>query len=401
MAAVVPGYPRLMAMNIGDPAFYGEPEYQAKLAKYDVVVLNFWPKWMEWKFGPSGAQRTVKAIKARNPSVLIGQYTNLNEAKPVNHPDNVHVDLARKLDGENWWLMDSSGNRQQWSADYGNFDINITAWVRLDTKGSRYPQWYAERNEQTFFGPIPEFDFWYLDNSLSRSPVQRADWDLDGRSDSSSDPQVARAYRLGHVMYWQRIRSLQTSTLLVGNSDDLSSPEYSGQLNGAFMEALIGKSWSAEQRFGWERMMARYRETMNNVADPKLVGFGVFGRADDYQRLRYGLASCLLDDGYFAYSDSGQPYEYGGVAWFDEFDVDLGAPVVPPATKPWRSGVFRRDFQHGMALVNPTRFPVDIDVEPGYRKIKGRQDVVTNDGKPVTRVRLAGRDGIILLKANP
>ena len=31
MAAVVPGYPRLMAMNIGDPAFYGEPEYQACL----------------------------------------------------------------------------------------------------------------------------------------------------------------------------------------------------------------------------------------------------------------------------------------------------------------------------------------------------------------------------------
>ena len=397
-ATVEPGYPRIMGMNIGDPVRYDDPAYQRELARVDVLVLNFWPKWKEWRNGPWSARKVVQAIKAMHPEIVVGQYTNLNEAKPSNATDRANIDIAQKLDQENWWLLNASGQRQQWTDRYLAFDVNITDWVRPDRNGLRYPEWYAERNRRLFFSAIPELDVWYLDNSLSKPAVRSADWNGDKRDELATDAAIAEAYRKGHVRYWRQIRTKNPSALLIGNADDISSPEYAEQLNGVYLEALIGESWSTETRSGWQAMMARYRAAMGGVVEPKLVGFGVVGSASDYRRMRYGLASCLLDNGYFSYSVDDGPYPYGGVAWFDEFDAGLGQPIEPPVTKPWRGSVYRRDFDGGLVLVNTSMFPVRVSVEPGFRRISGKQDPAVNDGSPVSEVSLSGRDGIILLK---
>ena len=43
----------------------------------------------------------------------------------------------------------------------------------------------------------------------------------------------------------------------MGNTDgDLSEPEYAGQLEGAFLEGLMGKSWSIETWGGWSKVMS-------------------------------------------------------------------------------------------------------------------------------------------------
>ena len=118
--------------------------------------------------------------------------------------------------------------------------------------------------------------------------------------------------------------------MLIGNSDNLESVEYSCKLNGAFLEAIIGKIWSIETRKGWLAMQKKYYSFMDNTLPPKIVGFNVWGRADDYQKMRYGLASCLMNDGYFSYTD--ETKGYSEVIWFDEFDVDLGQPIDPPPT---------------------------------------------------------------------
>jgi len=391
-----PGSPKLMGVYIGGPDHYDEAGYQKQLSRFDVLVLNFWPEWKEWKYGPTATRDVLRAIKTHNPGIHIGQYTNLNEAKAAGNTDTTSIDLAQKLDREGWWLRDADGRQVQWTDRYQAFDINVTAWTRPDRTNLRYPQWFAERNYRVFFRANPEFDFWYLDNSLSAPAVKQADWKGNGKNDDGRHPAITEAHRLGHFGYWQRIRKLQPGTLLIGNADDLSSPEYSGRLNGAFLEALIGESWSTETRNGWSAMMARYHGTMDRVAAPKVVGFGVIGEADDYQRLRYGLTSCLLNDGYFSYSND-RP-SYASVIWFDEYDLDLGNAIDPPATEPWRNGVYRRRFEKGLVLVNPGVFPVQIEVEPGYRKFKGQQDPDVNDGEPATVLRLAGRDGIVVLK---
>ena len=128
-----------------------------------------------------------------------------------------------------------------------------------------FPEWLAERN--FWYHHRPEFDFWFLDGGNSK-PV-------------------------------------------------FLDLEYSGKLNGVNMEALMGKSWSG-------RAMERYALTMGHVTAPKLVGFGVIGKADDYRLMRYGLASCLMGDGYFAYSTlEGQ---YSAAPWFDDLMPTLAKP---------------------------------------------------------------------------
>jgi hypothetical protein len=47
-------------------------------------------------------------------------------------------------------------------------------------------------------------------------------------------------------------------------------------------------------------------------------------------------------------------------------------------------------------LVNPTSSARTVKLEPGLRRIAGKQDPATNDGAAVSRVTLAPKDGIVL-----
>ncbi len=175
--------------------------------------------------------------------------------------------------------------------------------------------------------------------------------------------------------------------------------EYKGVWNGGVLEHIIGKSYSAESS-SWSNLMAHYRKTMEALAAPKLGIFQQDGDATDYRGMRYGLASCLMDDGYYTFANQDHPTY--GVTWFDEFDAKLGAAVSAPQTGAWQAGVYRRDFEKGIVLVNPkgngTR---EVTLEGDFVKIKGTQDPKTNDGSTVRKVTLQDRDGIILLRSKP
>jgi Hypothetical glycosyl hydrolase family 15 len=160
-----------------------------------------------------------------------------------------------------------------------------------------------------------------------------------------------------------------------------------------FLEGLMGKSWSIETWGGWSKVMSRYRAAMANTRAPHIVGFNVHGDSTDYRFFRYAYTSCLLADGYFCFTASDK--EYSSVTWFDEFDFKLGAAISQPPAEPWQNGVWRRDFEHGIALVNPTKQAVAVTLDCGFCRLKGKQDPVTNDGNAATSVMLQARDGII------
>ena len=86
------------------------------------------------------------------------------------------------------------------------------------------------------------------------------------------------------------------------------------------------------------------------------------------------------------------------MTWFDEYDFKLGAAIFTPPTNAWKDGVWRRDFEHGVALVNPTKQPVTVALEPGLRRLLGKQDSTINNGSPAASVTLAAKDGIILCR---
>jgi hypothetical protein len=285
----------------------------------------------------------------------------------------------------------------QWSSAYGAWDINITTWAAPDANGQRYPQWVADYFDSQYFAGSSVFDFWYFDNVMVRPLDPSASWKLNGANQNSADADVSSAFRAGQAAEWAEARKLEPNMLLLGNVDsDLSSVEYKGQLNLALLECLTGQSWSLDTWGGWAQMMSRYLGAMANLAPPHVAVFSACGGATDYVLLRYSLASALMGDGYFAYSGNGS---YSSASWYDEFNVNLGAALQPAVTASYQNGVYRRDFQNGIALVNPRGNGTQTVTLGGtFHKIVGTQDPATNNGQAVTSVTLNAADGILLTR---
>ena len=143
-------------------------------------------------------------------------------------------------------------------------------------------------------------------------------------------------------------------------------------------------------------MMERYHTIFHNLAAPRIVGFNVAGKKDDYHLLRFALTSCLLNDGYFSFTDADRGYS--SVPWFDEYAQKLGKPLDPPQTKPWQDGIYRRRFENGLVLVNPGGQARQVEIGNGYAHFKGQQVPTINNGLPVKKVLLAPADGVLLVK---
>jgi hypothetical protein len=384
-------FPRLMGMNIGARQ-YKDQHYLQEMARLDIVILGFAPKSSK-----QAVRDTVRVIKKLNPHILIGQYTMLDEAYDYLDKGGADKDKYYKLHREGWWLRNAAGKKVQWTKEYNTWLVNITDWTKPDNHGRRYPQWLAEHDYRMYFQPVPEFDIWYLDG-VNYRPRVFADWNLDGHDDDPNNPVIVEAYRKGHRAHWDAVKALAPERLLLGNADnDLGYNEYRNQLGGVFFEALMGKSWSIETWAGWKKMMQRYFAGLDNTTQPHLVGFNVWGNTDDYRFFRYAFASCLMGDGYFSFTDVNKPYS--SVPWFDEYSVDLGKAINPPQKDAWYMGVYKRVFEKGVALVNPTTRNVDIDLGEPYYLISGAQDKQVNNGKRVTKLTIHPKDGIILSRS--
>ena len=79
-----------------------------------------------------------------------------------------------------------------------------------------------------------------------------------------------------------------------------------------------------------------------------------------------------------------------GTIWIDDVKLQEGT-----------RGAYRRDFEGGVALVNPTDAAVTVDLGGSFRKIKGTQAPAVNDGSLVTAVTIPAKDGLVLLHEAP
>ena len=382
-------FPRRAALVVADFNL-GVVTEQVALARFDLAMLGLYAGWSQNGLGIQAAAQVLKTLK---PSILVGNYSILNEAYYNTYPDA----RTTKLNAANWWLRDAAGNMVQWTSSYGAWDINITTWAAPDANGQRYPQWAADWFDSQYFAGSSVFDIWYFDNVMVHPLDPPASWKLNGVNQNGTDADVAAAFRAGEAAEWAEARKLEPNMLLLGNVDsDLSSAEYKGQLNLALLECLTGQSWSIDTWGGWTQMMTRYLGVMANLAPPKVAVFSACGGATDYVMFRYSLASALMGDGYFAYAANGS---YSSASWYDEFNVNLGAALQPAVTAAYQNGVYRRDFQNGIVLVNPRGNGTQTVTLGGtFHKIVGTQDPTTNNGQAVTSVTLNAADGIVLTR---
>ena len=401
MAWAPPPFPRIGGIQIGSPFDYDNAAYQVQLARQSVMVLSNYPGMT-----PDGVtmQTAISQIKAKNPNALVFTYVNANQLRSDQSlKSRSWGPYRRKIDSMKWWAYSDKAQTQLVGAGFdtaGDYAINTTLFTPKDKSGYNAITWETHFFVSTYAATTPAIDGFFMDNAFWR-PYIDADWNHDGVVDSQKDPVVQSWFRQGYASYFNTVKSLMPGKYQLANIGDWGQPnstitEYQGLVSGGVLEGYIGKSWSVETYAGWAATLAQYRKVMSAVAAPKLVIFNQWGSETDYQGARYGLATCLMDDGYWSFTDSKR--QYYGVAWFDELDNNLGFGQPKP-TAAWQKGVWRRDFDNGIALVNPKGNGVQtVTLETAYVKIKGSQDPVTNSGATVTAVTLQDRDGIILLR---
>ncbi len=78
-----------------------------------------------------------------------------------------------------------------------------------------------------------------------------------------------------------------------------------------------------------------------------------------------------------------------GDVWLDDVHFQVGV-----------TNLYRRDFQNGAVLVNPSLYTLTAPLGRQYRKILGTADPVTNDGSVISQVTIAASDALFLLNAD-
>lgn len=341
-------------------------------------------------------QTIINTIRQRNPRIKLANYTNLVEANHQPISGSNHFDPSLAVIANDWWTYTANGSLVAWTSAYDTSVVNITKWAPTDAQGRRYPRWLAD-HQAARLGGLVGLDYIYTDNvwHTPRPRTGSADWRRIGTDQLNASAEIQSAHRQGTADYWNALRTNMPSKMIIGNADnDLSFPEFKSQLNGAFLECGMGKSWSLETR-GWHLMMAQYRAMLANTIAPKdviLQGCGPNGL--NLNQLRYGLASALLEDGWFAYNITGQK----DPVWADEYDAPLGSAIEAPPVAPTASGIWMRKYSNGLVVVNPTSTAASISVGSGYRRLSGAQDPVTNNGQPVSSVTLGPRTGLLLVR---
>lgn len=370
------GYPRLANYFLKGEISDKEAE---ELAKWDVLVLG-----MEAPFLNPGL---IRILKKKNPKIKILAYVSSEEiplkAKDLSK-ENPWFKLYKQVEDKNWWLRDDKARA-----------LSIWLGTRLINVASDWNTYLPEFMHQE----VMASGLW--DGIFYDVIFDRISWVNNGEIDINNDGIKDPAYLIDSE--WQKgmIKLLSYSRLLEGPGKIIvgngATNYYDRFLNGRMFENFSAKDWAEKMkdyqnfRNGYQPFLAIINSNTENK-----------GGWDNFSKLRFGLGSALMGDGYYSFDHGDQ--DHSQLWWYDEYGVGLGRPktegfnIFEKNNKEIRESVWRRDFENGLVLVNATSEEKTVDLEGEYEKIKGVQDIKINSGAIVTKVSLAGKDGLVLLR---
>ncbi len=383
------------------------------MAKLDLVIIG---SSLEL------ANQAAASIRRLNPDVILIKYTSLRSISRTKvgysekKRDKAYAEQGpNQTNASDWWARDYDGNHvSHWQ---NNWTVNITSYVKPDANGDRFPE-FAAKLDYDWWIKYPQWDGVYEDSVhwVPRTAHSGAPIDWSGGQETDSE-KIKSEFRLGHQAYWNEMMRLAPGKFIIANHDWYRSepssvanytylPEYHNKIHGGLIEIVMRSTdLEGKPRTLWKHALTYLHRSEGYFLDPDLTTFVVSGEEDNYRFHRYAFATCLLSNAYYDYAPSDR-YLYGTVTWFDEFDLAgtagtdwLGRALEAPPESPWKSGVWRRDFEGGVTIVNPQgNGVVTISVEDGFRRISGRQDPQVNNGQPVSQITLLDGDGIILVR---
>ncbi len=354
------------------------------LAAYDVLVLPVEAQIFNPDFFASA--------RRENPNILILAYVPTKSYAKIwseNPLDTLHPKLkARTSDA----LRLRSSGGQILSVWPGTETYNVsTAWTDALIAFVKNDVMASGKWDGLFFDETSATISW-----LNGGDV---DVDNDGRRD---DPASAdRLWKDGMIRLLKGARDgIGADSIIITNGD--SDRDLQPYVNGRMFETFP-TPWEYDGT--WATVMNNYLGLQKQVGYPPLFiinsNTGNTGNRNDFKKMRFGLASALLGDGYFEF-DHGDA-DHGQLWMYDEYGAYLGKPLAEAknltgSTAPVRPGVWRRDFQHGTVLVNSSAAEQTIDLDADFERLHGTQDPKTNDGSISNVVTIPAQDGLILLR---
>jgi hypothetical protein len=376
-------------------------------------------------------------IKSFNPDIKLIKYTNAQQK----NTSATSQWILNKMNSEDWWLKDAGGQLVSGYAHSSQRRINPTLRTKADANGLRHPDWFARywhaspNDQGSWVAPAGESKGYGLkggawdgvfadDQYITKGGMGEvtADYDRNGANDDVWDSTVRQWVMDGEKGYRDAWAKLEPDWYFFGNMTHILSPNetvptsFEGTYDGGLLQDVTNIFETRPD--GWSKMMQAYRRGMALARGAKLVVFhsnvgtwkekyAAQGEAKNYSVYRwnrYGMTACLMDDGYYAMMVEDGPPE---LDWFDEFDGGnlnkvgyLGYPIDPPQKSPWSQGVYRREFDNGLVLVNPKgNGTKTVDVGSGWKRLSGTQDPAHNNGQPASTITLPEQDGIILIRS--
>ncbi len=203
-----------------------------------------------------------------------------------------------------------------------------------------------------------------------------------------------------------------------GNNFEGFPNDDGGLGNNSWHSVVIGP-FHRGSYFDWINKSSQPNITMIETYEDNSIPSGTynnrceqFGFHPNYRKMRFGLTTALLNNGYFSYEMNTAGHGSLCLMWFDEYDNAgtgrgyLGYPLrdayqvessrITP--NPGEADIWERDYENGIVLVNATSTAITISLDGIFRKIKGKQAPTVNDGSLVTEVTIKPIDGIILLR---
>jgi len=363
-------------------------ETAADLAKWDLVILD-----MEHQ---NKNKAKIEKMRQLNPKIIILAYVAAQELRDDAIQLKQYAPLRARL-AENikdsWWLKDSSGGRISWWP--GAHILNITADApKVD--GKNWGDFLSDfiSLEILSSGVWDGIFFDNTWNSLTEKTGVNLDINGDGAVETSEA--VENSYRAGMNAMIIRLRqNIGSNYILMGNDGETYT-----SLNGMLFENFPSAR-------GWNRMMRDYTNFQTrSVAEPRFSMLNANtkneGEANEYKKMRFGLGSALLGNGYYSF-DFGDR-DHGQTWWYDEYDIPLGVPtgngylIKNPKAEFNATGVWRRDYTAGVVLVNSGAFAETVNMDAEFEKIKGTQDIKINNGLIVSAITIPAQDAIVLLR---
>lgn len=361
-----------------------------ELAKWDVLVLDM-------EVGNSGRDQ-IRRMRQINPNILILAYISSTEINSNPWTSELRAELLDNI-SEDWKVKDPSGATVAYWP--GTYIMNVT-----DGCGLKNGQRWSDYLPSFVKNKIISTGIWdgvFYDSAWPAvSWISGGNLDVDRSGKSPTASTLDKKWSDGLVKVLKKTKELLGDNYLVVANTHSHNP-YLSQVNGIMLEKFPS-AWEADGT--WVGSMKSY---FNNSSFKSPMVFLINSntnneyRMDDYRKMRFGLGSTLLGDGYYSF-DLGE-VNHGQTWWYDEYDVALGNAIGSPynildkKNKTWKPGIWRRDFENGAVIVNSTKtdqaYVFDGEI---FEKINGAQDRRINNGTKVNMVAMMGEDAIVMRK---